>query len=99
MAEFDLHEEGTAQLRPAGGPYSVPNPAIRPPTSEATPLREALVIRPGDHLIVRVEDDALTMDDADRIRQMLRDRLPLLSDVTVVRANGLYVLRDEVSHG
>src|SRR5688572_11207964 len=62
--------------------------------AEAKDIREATVIRRGDHLIVRVESD-LTFDDAARIRQELRERMPLLSDVTVVNAAQLYVLRDE----
>lgn len=61
-----------------------------------TPLLEATVIRPGDRLIVRVEA-ALTQADAAEIKRRLKDQLPLLADVTVVRANGLYVFRDEIA--
>lgn len=58
------------------------------------PIREATVIRPGDHLIVLVEG-AITPDLADQIKHRLMDRMPLLADVTVVRANGLAVFRDD----
>lgn len=61
-------------------------------------IREATVIRPGDHLIVRVEHD-LTVEDAARIKELLRERLPLIGDVTVVKANGLFVFRDGADHG
>ena len=62
-------------------------------------IREATVIRPGDHLIVRVEDAHLTQADVARYVQELKERMPLLSDVTVVYAAGLSVFRDEVSNG
>lgn len=62
------------------------------------PVCEALVVRPGDHLIVRVEAD-ITRQAADETRQLLLDRLPQLADVTVINAAGLAVLRDEADHG
>lgn len=62
------------------------------------PVVEATVVRPGDHLIVRCEDH-LTMDDADEIRRQILDRLPLLSNVTVIKAEGLFVFRDEAPDG
>jgi hypothetical protein len=62
------------------------------------PLVEATVVRPGDHLIVRCED-SITMADAENIRRYVMERLPLLSDVTVIPANGLFVFRYEATDG
>lgn len=63
------------------------------------PIRETTVIQPGDHLIVRVEGN-LTMQQADLMKQRIKERLPLLSDVTVVQAAGLAVFREqEADHG
>ena len=64
------------------------------------PIREATVIKHGDHLIVRVEA-ALSQAEAAELKTRIKERLPLLADVTVIRANGLLVFRDdsEVSHG
>lgn len=58
-------------------------------------VREAIVIRPGDHLIVRVDPDRqLTMEEVESIRHQLKERLPLLDDVTIVAADGLAVFRE-----
>jgi hypothetical protein len=62
------------------------------------PIREALVIRPGDHLIVRIGDE-IDEDGAHRIKQVVEERLPLLGGVTVIRAEGLAVFRDEAPDG
>lgn len=60
------------------------------------PIAEALVIRPGDHLIVRVERDVLiSAAEAEDIRHHLLERLPALSGVTVIAADGLAVFRPE----
>lgn len=75
---------------------------VRPEQAEATrkllergfPVREATVIRPGDHLIVRVEG-TISRDRAAEYRDLLREKLPLLADVTVIQADGLYVIRDD----
>lgn len=64
----------------------------------AVPVREALVVRPGDHLIVRIEG-VLTHDHAAAIKERVLERLPLLSDVTVICADGLAVFRHEVDRG
>jgi hypothetical protein len=58
------------------------------------PVREALIIKPGDHLIVRT-DRGITPAEAAELRQQLLTKLPALADATVVAADGLYVLRDE----
>lgn len=68
-------------------------PEHRPQERWDALVREATAIRQGDHLIVRVEG-ALTAEDAAEIKKRLMVRLPLLADVTLVRANGLYVFRD-----
>jgi len=62
------------------------------------PIVEATVVRPGDHLIVRCEG-SITMVEAEEIRRFVMERLPLLSDVTVIRANGLFVFRYEATDG
>ncbi len=65
-----------------------------------TPIREATVIRPGDHLIVRIEDTTISRDSLAAIKHELLERLPQLGSVTfIVGANGLAVFRDEVDHG
>lgn len=79
----DVEDDGVLQLRPAGGPYAVQ-------------VLDGHVIRPGDHLLVRVDPRDLSQEEADEIVQQLRARLPGLADVTLIGADGLYVYRPEV---
>lgn len=62
-------------------------------------VAEALVIKPGDHLLVRVSHD-VDYQEADELRQQLIERLPELAGVTVViGADGFAVVRDEEHAG
>lgn len=83
MAEL-APDEDVVQLRPAAGPHEVR-------------LSEALVVLPGDHLIVRIAREPVTLEEADVIRMELRSRFPGLGGVTVIAADGLAVYRPEVS--
>lgn len=47
--------------------------------------REAFIIRPGDHLLIRF-DRALTSQQAAEIKAMLTERLPGLAGVTILSA-------------
>lgn len=59
--------------------------------SDLVELREALVIRPGDTLIIRVE--RITGDQVKAVRDALMQRLPQLTDVLVISAAELAVFR------
>jgi hypothetical protein len=58
---------------------------------EAT-IQEALVIRPGDKLLVRVRQNS-SLDHVERLLSDLKRRLPEV-EVTVVAAEQLAVVRD-----
>jgi hypothetical protein len=56
-------------------------------------VKEALVIRPGDHLLIRCDGD-INPGEAAELRQIIKAQLPLLSDVTILaNATGLAVFR------
>lgn len=60
----------------------------------ATPeLRGALVVRPGDTLIVRHK--GLTMDQAAEIKRLLVAKLPDLADILVISADEIAVYRPD----
>lgn len=62
-------------------------------------LHEALVVRPGDHLIV-LADGNTTISEAHHLRDLIKTELPQLKDVTVIAgATGMSVLRDEADNG
>lgn len=61
--------------------------------AEPTEIREALVIRPGDKLIVRV-NQATTRADVGRLVDNLADRFPD-TEVTVIAAEQLAAIRPE----
>lgn len=66
----------------------------RLPVRVCVELDPVLIIKPGDHLIVRTEDH-ISQDQADRLKALIMERLPQLGDVTVLRAHGLAVVRAE----
>jgi hypothetical protein len=45
---------------------------------------EALIVRPGDHLIVRVAEGGYTDEDAQRWREEILRRIPALGDVSIL---------------
>ena len=55
-------------------------------------IREALVIRPGDTLIVRY-DRSISTDQAQSIKELLTKRLPDLHDIIVLNADEIAVYR------
>lgn len=59
-----------------------------------TELLEALVVHPGDTLIVRL-DRGVTNQQAADIRALILKRLPDLADAIVIGAEGLAVYRPE----
>lgn len=65
--------------------------------ADMLPVIEAVVVRPGDHLIVRCHSET-TLTEAAEIKAEILRRLPDLDDVTVLTVDGLYVFRD-ADHG
>lgn len=55
-------------------------------------IREAIVVKPGDHLIVRV-DVCTSRSEFDQLRTALEGRFPQL-EVTVIAAEQIAVVRD-----
>lgn len=74
------HDE-VVQLRPAGGPHELR-------------VFEAVVIRPGDKLLMRFSDYC-TEQEAAEVRDRALARMPELADVIVVCAEQIAVLRPE----
>ena len=57
-------------------------------------LHEALVIHPGDKLIVRYEQ-TVSLQQAAEIRTLILDRLPELADAIVIIADQIAAVRNE----
>lgn len=59
-------------------------------------VAEALVIKPGDHLVIRVDRDSIiSRSEVDELRRAVLDRIPGIGDVAVIAADGLAVYREE----
>ena len=56
-------------------------------------IKEAIVIRPDDTLIVRVDDPSFRPEDAQELREQIKRRLPERVKVVVVCADQLAVAR------
>jgi hypothetical protein len=59
-------------------------------------IKEAVVIKPGDTLILRVDatgNKALTRQQAETIRERCMELLPELDDVLVIQCDGVAVYR------
>lgn len=59
---------------------------------------EAVVIKPGDKLIIRVADRWLEREQAAEIRTKLMARVPKIADVIVITCDQLAVVRSD-HHG
>jgi hypothetical protein len=59
-------------------------------------VREALVVRPGDTLIVRYAHGT-TLDTIAKVRDIIKERLPGLADVLVIGADEIAVYRPEAT--
>lgn len=57
-------------------------------------IAEAVVIRPGDKLIIRVSP-RITAKQADDLREWAKTLLPELADVLIVGADQIAVLRSD----
>lgn len=66
------------------------------PEPEALPVTGALVIRPGDVLVVAMASEYLTAEQADGMKRQLMTRLPGLADVVLItRTTALAAYRTE----
>ncbi len=57
-------------------------------------VREAVVIKPGDHLIIRIAGP-LSLAEAEELRARAAVLLPQLSGITVIQADQLLVFRPD----
>lgn len=70
--------------------------ALTPLGPDAPPLTGAIVVRPGDVLVVAMAAEHLTMAQADEIKTQLMKRLPGLADAVIItRTTALAAYRTE----
>jgi hypothetical protein len=60
--------------------------------AELAEVQEALVVRPGDVLVVRVRHD-ITMDQFDKVTSAVKERFPADAEILFVAAEQLAVIR------
>lgn len=78
---------------PAQTPTELHEPATRAAQREPDPeIREALVVKPGDRLLVRVHPH-VRAEQVDVLRERLLDRFPDI-EVTVITCEQIAVVRD-----